>query len=60
VTFCQKQNNLSFLMTFNHKHKSMALILPVRGINPEFGENCYLAENATVVGEVIMGKNCSV
>lgn len=38
----------------------MALIKSVRGFKPEFGENCYLAENATVVGEVVMGKNCSV
>lgn len=38
----------------------MALILPVRGIKPKFGKDCFLAENATVVGEVIMGNNCSV
>lgn len=38
----------------------MALILPVRGIEPKFGEHCFIADNATVVGEVIMGKNCSV
>jgi carbonic anhydrase/acetyltransferase-like protein (isoleucine patch superfamily) len=38
----------------------MALILPVRKMTPQFGENCYLAENATIVGEVRMGKNCSV
>lgn len=38
----------------------MALILPVKGITPEFGNNCYLADNATVVGEVKMGENCSV
>jgi len=38
----------------------MALILPVKKITPEFGENCYLADNATVVGEVRMGNNCSV
>ena len=38
----------------------MALILPVRGIEPKFGENCFIADNATVVGEVTMGKNCSV
>ncbi len=37
----------------------MALILPVRGIRPKFGNNCFLAENATVVGEVEMGDNCS-
>jgi len=38
----------------------MALIKPVHGIHPEFGEDCYLAENATVVGQVKMGNNCSV
>ena len=38
----------------------MALILPVKRMIPQFGENCYLAENATIVGEVKMGKNCSV
>ncbi len=38
----------------------MALIKSVRGIAPKFGENCFLADNATVVGEVIMGDNCTV
>jgi gamma-carbonic anhydrase len=38
----------------------MAIVKAVRGIKPEMGENCFLAENATVVGEVKMGKNCSV
>jgi len=38
----------------------MALILPVEGVEPRFGENCFLAENATVVGQVEMGDNCSV
>ncbi|MFC2124618.1 gamma carbonic anhydrase family protein [Bacteroidota bacterium] len=38
----------------------MALIKSIRGIEPKFGKNCYLAENATVVGEVEMGDNCSV
>jgi len=38
----------------------MALIRSVRGITPQFGNNCYLAENSTVVGEVVMGDNCSV
>lgn len=38
----------------------MALILPVNGIKPQFGNNCYLAENSTVVGDVIMGNDCSV
>lgn len=38
----------------------MALIKPVRGIHPVFGEQCYLAENATIVGDVVMGDQCSV
>jgi carbonic anhydrase/acetyltransferase-like protein (isoleucine patch superfamily) len=38
----------------------MALIKSVDGVMPEFGENCYLAENATIVGKVKMGKDCSV
>jgi len=38
----------------------MALIKAVNGIYPVFGKNCYLAENATVVGEVVMGDDCSV
>jgi len=38
----------------------MALIKPVHGITPQFGENCFLAENAVVVGDVIMGDDCSI
>lgn len=38
----------------------MALIKTVRGFSPQFGQNCYLAENATVVGQVVMGDNCTV
>lgn len=38
----------------------MALIKTVRGITPKFGENCFFAENATIVGEVTMGDNCSI
>jgi carbonic anhydrase/acetyltransferase-like protein (isoleucine patch superfamily) len=38
----------------------MALILSVRGHTPKFGNNCFVAENATVVGEVTMGNNCTV
>lgn len=38
----------------------MALIKSCRGIEPQFGEDVYLAENATVVGDVIMGDRCSV
>ncbi len=38
----------------------MALIKSCRGITPQFGEDVYLAENATVVGDVVMGDRCSV
>ena len=38
----------------------MPLILPVKGVHPVFGENCYIAPNATVVGDVVMGDECSV
>lgn len=38
----------------------MALILPVNGIEPRMGSNCWLADNATLVGDVTMGDDCSV
>jgi carbonic anhydrase/acetyltransferase-like protein (isoleucine patch superfamily) len=38
----------------------MAFILPVKGILPQFGNNTFLAPNATVVGDVSMGDDCSV
>ena len=38
----------------------MATILPVEGKVPEFGQNCFIAPNATIVGEVSMGEQCSI
>src|SRR6188768_1324471 len=38
----------------------MPLILPVKGVLPTIGSNCYIAPNATIVGDVIMGDECSV
>ena len=38
----------------------MAVILPVKGISPQLGENCFVAPNATIVGDVVMGNECSV
>ena len=38
----------------------MALIKSCRGIEPQFGDDVYLAENATIVGDVVMGDRCSV
>ncbi|MCS6935901.1 MAG: gamma carbonic anhydrase family protein [Chitinophagales bacterium] len=38
----------------------MALVLPVRGISPRFGKNFFAAGNATIVGDVTFGDDCSV
>ncbi len=38
----------------------MALILPVKGILPVFGDNCFLAQTATITGDVKTGDQCSI
>lgn len=38
----------------------MALIKEVQGKTPSFGADCYLAETATVIGDVVMGDQCSI
>ena len=38
----------------------MALIKTLNGATPKIGKNSFLADNATLVGDVIMGDNCSV
>lgn len=38
----------------------MPVILPVKDKSPAWGNDCYIAPNATIVGDVIMGDNCSV
>ena len=38
----------------------MALIKTLNGKTPLIGEGCYLAENATLVGDVVLGRSCSV
>lgn len=38
----------------------MPVILPVRGIQPEIPESCFVAPNATILGDVVMGESCSV
>ncbi|HCX74943.1 MAG TPA: gamma carbonic anhydrase family protein, partial [Algoriphagus sp.] len=37
-----------------------ALIMEVNGKSPQMGKECWLAPNATLVGDVIMGDNCTV
>jgi carbonic anhydrase/acetyltransferase-like protein (isoleucine patch superfamily) len=38
----------------------MPIILPVKGITPKMGRNCYIAPNATITGDVVMGDDCSI
>ena len=38
----------------------MAIIKSVRGYTPKFGSNCYLAENAVIIGDVELGIDCSI
>ncbi|OWP62858.1 gamma carbonic anhydrase family protein [Hymenobacter amundsenii] len=38
----------------------MPLILPVQGKHPQLGSDCFVAENATIVGDVTLGRNCTV
>ena len=38
----------------------MKIIKPVKGKHPKISEDCYIAENATIVGEVSIGTQCSV
>ena len=38
----------------------MAIIKNVRGFEPKIGENCFLADSAVVVGDVTMGRDCSI
>ncbi|MCF6214201.1 MAG: gamma carbonic anhydrase family protein [Flavobacteriaceae bacterium] len=36
------------------------LIKPLLGKTPQYGKSCYFSENATLVGDVVMGNFCSV
>jgi len=38
----------------------MAIVKELLGKKPQFGEGIFLAETATIIGDVIMGKDCSV
>jgi len=42
------------------KTNYMPLIHPVNGVSPVIGEDCFIAPNATIVGDVTMGAHCSV
>ncbi|NQW79071.1 MAG: gamma carbonic anhydrase family protein [Chitinophagaceae bacterium] len=38
----------------------MSTILSLQGKDPQFGENCFIAPNATIAGDVTMGNDCSI
>ncbi|MFD0795335.1 gamma carbonic anhydrase family protein [Mucilaginibacter litoreus] len=38
----------------------MPVILPVKDKFPQLGDECFIAPNATIVGDVVIGDNCSV
>ncbi len=46
--------------SLSSKFSYMPVILPVKGISPQLGKNVYVAPNATIVGDVKMGDDCSV
>lgn len=53
----------SVFALFSHSclyEQVMAIIKSVRGFTPEMGENCYLADNAAIIGDVVMGRDCSI
>ena len=38
----------------------MALIKSVRGFTPKVGKDCFLADNATLIGDTVIGDECSI
>ena len=38
----------------------MAIIRPLNGIAPKIGRNCFIAENAAIIGDVEIGDDCSI
>ena len=54
---------LSSIITYVNQvtnHHTMPVILPVNGISPKIAEDCFVAPNATIVGDVEMGSECSI
>jgi len=38
----------------------MSIILPVKGMMPQIPDSCFVAPNATIVGDVVFGESCSI
>lgn len=59
INFLEWENNfiyINIILVFIN----MALIKKVGQKAPQFGDGCWLAENATVVGDVVLGMECTV
>ena len=60
MDYTKKHNDLYYRHTLlNNKNKYMAFILAVKGMLPQFGDDCFIAPNATITGNVICGSHCS-
>ena len=55
--FCRQFN---FTYTSSIKKKRMALIKSVRGFTPSIGKDTFLSDNATLIGDVVIGEGCSI
>lgn len=64
--FCIKEylafvlNRKNSIFTKSIKRYNMSLIKSVRGFTPQIGENVFLADNATIIGDVVIGNDCSI
>lgn len=38
----------------------MAIIRKLNGVEPKIGERCFIAENAAIIGDVVIGNDCSI
>ncbi len=52
----KRKYNKSFRFIF----ENMAIIKTLKGHTPKFGKNCFLADNAAIIGDVEMGDDCSI
>ena len=54
---CIASSNIIFSAS---KNILMPVILPVKGVRPQIPDGCFVAPNATIVGDVIIGEDCSI
>ena len=61
MTWFDRLNITAPILNFQFfNSRKVAIIKKVRGFEPKMGENCFLADNAVVVGDVTMGEGCSI